>query len=175
MFPNFNYLQHCISCTAVQKITQITQLVGNVNKDYRLQKVVFDNVCLCWCFVLGQRLRETFGLTSERVAGGWTKLHSEELHVLYCWVNVGGRWTERQWDRWDKRNGLEKLKVHTTFHFENLRGRGTMENLGQDEKLKTMWWTGHKRFQFQFAFRWVQYKFFRRNISSANWTHKNGG
>ena len=70
MFPNFNYLQHCISCTAVQKITQITQLVGNVNKDYRLQKVVFDNVCLCWCFVLGQRLRETFGLTSERVAGG---------------------------------------------------------------------------------------------------------
>ena len=71
MFQIFNYLQHCISCTAVQKnYTVCTQHVGNVNKDYRLQKIVFDGVCLCLCFVLGQRLRETFVLTSERVAGG---------------------------------------------------------------------------------------------------------
>jgi len=71
MFQIFNYLQHCISCTAVPKsYTVSTQHVGNVNKDYRLQKIAFDDVCLCWCFVLGQRLRETFVLTSERVAGG---------------------------------------------------------------------------------------------------------
>ena len=30
---------------------------------------------------------------------GWTKLHSEGLHDWYWWVNVGGWWTERQWDR----------------------------------------------------------------------------
>ena len=54
-----------------KKITQISHRMWvNVNKVYRLQKIVFDDVCLCLCFVLGQLLREAFGLTSERLAGG---------------------------------------------------------------------------------------------------------
>ena len=38
---------------------------------------------------------------------------------------------------WDRRNGLEKLKIHTKFHLENLRGRGTSGDLVLDEMLKT--------------------------------------
>jgi len=78
----------------------------------------------------------------------WTKLHSGKLHDLYWWVNNGGEWTERQWDRWDKRNKLEKLKINKKFQLETLRVKGTLGNLGLDEMLKTRWWIGHKGLQF---------------------------
>jgi len=41
--------------------------------------------------VLEQKLRELFVLKTEGLAGGRTKLHSEQLHYLYWSVNVGGR------------------------------------------------------------------------------------
>jgi metal-dependent hydrolase (beta-lactamase superfamily II) len=33
-------------------------------------------------------LRRIFGPKSEEVAGGWRKLHSEELHNLYATPNI---------------------------------------------------------------------------------------
>jgi hypothetical protein len=35
-------------------------------------------------------------------------------------------------------NALQKLKIHTKFQFETLKGRGTLGDLGLDEMLKTM-------------------------------------
>jgi hypothetical protein len=57
-------------------------------------------------------------------------LHSVELHDFYLCVNVGVERTEKLWDRWGKRNKLEKLKIHTKFQLESLRGRDTLGDLG---------------------------------------------
>jgi hypothetical protein len=86
--------------------------------------------------VLHKRQRKLFGLKTEGIAGGKTKSHSGELQVLYWWVNVGGEWTERQWDRWDKRSELEKLKKHSKFQLETLIGKGTWRDLVPNEVLE---------------------------------------
>jgi hypothetical protein len=36
----------------------------------------------------GTVLRRLFGLQSEEVAGGWRRLHNEELHGLYTSLNI---------------------------------------------------------------------------------------
>jgi len=77
-------------------------------------------------------------------------------------VNVGGEWTERQWDRRDERNELEKLKIHTKFQLENKkeeksRPRGNVKD-------NVMNWT--YRITIPVAFRSVKHKFFLRYISS---------
>jgi hypothetical protein len=72
--------------------------------------------------VLEQRLREIFGMKTETAAEEWTTLQSEKLHDLYWSLSAGGWWTERQWDRWDKRNALGKLKIHIKFLFESVKG-----------------------------------------------------
>jgi hypothetical protein len=43
-----------------------------LRKEYRLR--VFEN----------RVLRRIFGLKRDEVIGGWTELHSEDLHNLYC-------------------------------------------------------------------------------------------
>jgi hypothetical protein len=83
--------------------------------------------------VLEQGLRAIFILRKEGIAGGRKKLHIDELHCLYCSLNSGGRRTEIVWDRWDKRNALEKLKIRTIFQFETLKGRRTLGDLDLDE------------------------------------------
>ena len=57
------------------------------------------------------------------------KIAQREADDTYWSVNAVGRLTERQWDSWDKRNELEKLKLHTTFQFETLKGRSTLGDL----------------------------------------------
>jgi len=37
-------------------------------------------------------LRKTFGCGMEEITGEWRKLRSEELHDLYCSLNVIGVW-----------------------------------------------------------------------------------
>jgi len=41
-------------------------------------------------------------------------------------LSGGGWWNEREWDRLDKRNAPEKLKIHTKSQFETVKGRGTL-------------------------------------------------
>ena len=45
----------------------------------------------------------------------------------------GRRWTEREWDRWDKRNALGKLKMNTKFQLETLKVTGILGDLSLDE------------------------------------------
>jgi hypothetical protein len=48
-------------------------------------------------------------------------------------VNDGGWLTERQWDRWDKGNAIEKLGININFHLQTLKSRGSLGDLGLDE------------------------------------------
>ena len=50
-------------------------------------------------------------------------------------MNGGGWWAERDWDRWDRRNVLVKLKIHTKFHLETMGGKDTLGDLGLEEML----------------------------------------
>ena len=56
---------------------------------------------------------------------------------MYCSLNDGGWLTERQWDRWEKRNELEKLEIRTKFQLETMKGKSSLGELGLDEMLKT--------------------------------------
>jgi len=72
------------------------------------------------------------------------EITQRDLHYLYWLLNVGGRWTERQWDRWDKRNTREKFKINTKFKFKSMKGRNNLGYLNLPEMIKIIWWTGHK-------------------------------
>ena len=85
-FYPINYLQHYIPYTVGHtNDTDFIQQVGDMNKEYRLQRIE----CVRWCMfvfvfvfvfvfhrtkheniVLEQGLREIFGLMTEGVAGG---------------------------------------------------------------------------------------------------------
>ena len=81
---------------------------------------LFSIVCVCVCVPQNQtrkycatpRAEGDISSEDRGSSRGWIKLYSGVLHVLYWWVNVGGEWTERQWDRWVKRNELQKLRKH---------------------------------------------------------------
>ena len=45
---------------------------------------------------------------------------------MYWAVNGDGWCTETEWNIHEKRNSLEKLKIHTHFQLENLNERGTL-------------------------------------------------
>jgi hypothetical protein len=75
-------------------------------------------------------LRRIFGLTREDMAGGWRRLHNEELHKLYASQNMVSviksksiTWTG---------NVARMTEVHTHILSENLKGRHRMEDLGVD-------------------------------------------
>ena len=65
-------------------------------------------------------------------------MHIEALHDLYWPLSAGGRGTERQWDRWNKSNALQKLKINIHFQFQAVKGKGKLEVQGIEEMLKTM-------------------------------------
>jgi len=151
-----------------------------VNEHFRLHRIKCIGVCLrlclrspglnTWDTRLEKGLREISGLKSERVSGGWTKLHSEQLHDLYWWVNVGGKWTERLWDRWGKGYELEKLKIDTNFQLKTLRGTDTLGVLGLVEMLKDVM-NLTRKIKIPVPFRKVKYKFFLRYRRSAKGTN----
>ena len=94
--------------------------------------------------VLGHGLIEILGLKSEGVARGWRKLHSEELHDWYWWVNVGGRWTERLWEGWDKRKETREIKNKQKISLGNPErkrhfGRPTTRWDTKDNVMKRTW------------------------------------
>jgi len=71
-------------------------------------------------------------------------------------VKFGGRRTERQWDRWDKSNELENLKIHTIFQLQTVTGTGTLGDLGLVEIFEAyvMNWT--QRIKISVPFRSVK-------------------
>jgi hypothetical protein len=80
-------------------------------------------------------LRGIFGLKSEEVAGGWRRLHNEELHNLYVSPNTIR--VIKSWrTRWSGHVAAwERLEMRTVFLLENLKGRDHLEDLGVDVKI----------------------------------------
>jgi hypothetical protein len=64
-------------------------------------------------------LRRIFGPTRDDVAGGFRKLHNEELHILYASLNIirviNSRMMILAWER---------REMHIMFWLENLKGLG---------------------------------------------------
>jgi hypothetical protein len=56
---------------------------------------------------------------------------------LYWSLSAVGWRTETQWNRLDKRNALEKLKIHTNYLFEAVKVKGNLGVQGRDKILKT--------------------------------------
>ena len=138
-------------------------------------------MCLCLCStklntrnsVLYKCLSEISSLKAEGVAGGWKKLNIGQLHDWYWWVNVGGRWIERQWDRWVKGYELDKLKIHKQFHLELVWETGTsiFWGLGLYKMLTESFMNWTQKVKIPVAYRSVNYKFFIRNSRSVNGTN----
>jgi len=86
--------------------------------------------------------------------GEWMVVGGELKDSATVWTRemVSEFWWVVTWKRegtWGRRYELEKLKMHTQFQMEKHSVLGTLVDLGLDEILKTMWWTGHEGLQFQ--------------------------
>jgi hypothetical protein len=80
-------------------------------------------------------LRRIFGPKIEKVAGGWRKLHSEELHNAYSLTNII-RMIKLRRMRWVG-HVTHILRGEKCVHkiLENLKGSDHLENLGMDGKI----------------------------------------
>jgi hypothetical protein len=76
-------------------------------------------------------LKRIFGPKREEVAGGWRRLHNEELHNLYTSPNVIMVIKSRRM-RWAGHVALTRERemryVYTKFWLKNLKGRTTWVN-----------------------------------------------
>jgi hypothetical protein len=71
-------------------------------------------------------LRRIFGPKREEVAGGWRRLHNEELHqILLGGSNQGGCNGRVMWHAWEMRNV-------SMFLSEDMEGRDHSEDDGVD-------------------------------------------
>jgi hypothetical protein len=76
-------------------------------------------------------LRRIFVPKREEVAGGWRRLHNEELHNLYASLNII-RVIKARRMRWVGHVArMESMKNV----LENLKGRESLENLSVDGKV----------------------------------------
>ena len=123
---------------------------------------VFDGECLCLCLCLclcynDKTWKYCIRTEAEGDILGDERGSSKGMNKIAQW---GDTWfvlvTEwwwvvnwKQWESWDKRNALEKLEIHKKFQFETLRGRRILGDVGLDQMLQTVWWTGHKGLQLQ--------------------------
>jgi hypothetical protein len=83
-----------------------------LREDHRSR--VFDN----------RALRRIFGPKMEDVAGGWRRLHNEELRNLYASSNI------MRVIKWNEMGGT--CTTHTEFWLENLKGNDLSEDLVVD-------------------------------------------
>jgi len=79
-------------------------------------------------------LKGLFGTKRKEVAGGWRRLHNEELHNFYASTNVFRMIKSRMgWAGYVARTG--ERKMHTLFWLEYLKGRDGSEGLGLEGKI----------------------------------------
>jgi hypothetical protein len=79
------------------------------------------------------RVMRIFGHKREEVAGGWRRLHNEELHKLYASPNII-RVVKSRRMRWVD-HVARMGKMHAIFWLEDLKGRDHLEDLGVDGKI----------------------------------------
>jgi hypothetical protein len=79
--------------------------------------------------------RRIFGPKREEVAGGWRRLHNEELHNLYTSQNVIRMIKSRRM-RWAEQV-VRMVEIRNTYKLlsENLKGRDHSEDLGVGGKI----------------------------------------
>jgi hypothetical protein len=79
-------------------------------------------------------LRRIFGSKREEVAGGWRRMHSEELHKLYASSNVKAINSKRErLARHVERIG--EIRNACKIWSENLKERDHLEELDVDERI----------------------------------------
>jgi hypothetical protein len=80
-------------------------------------------------------LRRIFGLRRNEVAWDWSKLHNEELNVLYSSPNIIGVIKSRRmrWRVWGRR------EVRTGFWRGNRKERDHLEGSGIDWRIILLW------------------------------------
>jgi hypothetical protein len=80
-------------------------------------------------------LRRIFGHKREEVAGGWRRLHNEELHNLYVSPNIIRVIKSRKM-RWVGHVVcMEEIEMYRVFWLENLKGRDYLEDVGVDGRI----------------------------------------
>jgi hypothetical protein len=67
-------------------------------------------------------LRRIFGPKREEVAGGWRRLHNEELHNLYTSPNIIRVIKSWRMRRVEMKHAWERCEMHTKFWSKNLKG-----------------------------------------------------
>jgi hypothetical protein len=75
-------------------------------------------------------LRRIFGPKREEVAGGWRRLHSEELRNLYASPNVIRVMKSRRMRLVGHIASMGRREMHTKLWSGNLKGRDHLEELG---------------------------------------------
>jgi hypothetical protein len=87
-------------------------------------------------------LRRIFGPKGEEVAGGWRRLHNEELHDLYASPNVI-RVIKSMRVSWAGHVARMGAKINTQkFGSVDLIGKEYSEDIGVDDKLLLEWILG---------------------------------
>jgi hypothetical protein len=85
-------------------------------------------------------LRRIFESQREEVAGGWRRLHNEELHNLYASPNIISLIKSRRIILAGHVARMGKMRMHTVFRFDNLKGRDQLGDLRVDGFWKILEW-----------------------------------
>jgi hypothetical protein len=111
-------------------------------------------------------LRRIFGLKRNEVAGGWRKMHNDELQNLYASPNL------IRVVKGDEMGGAQKthgdMRNDTKCWLGNLKGRGHSEYLGNDEKIILEWILGKYSGKVRTACIW-----FRMGPMAGSCKHRN--
>jgi hypothetical protein len=77
-------------------------------------------------------LRRTFGSKREKVAGGWRRLHEEELHSLYTLLNIIMVIKQRRMKWVGHVAHMVEMNNACKILVGKPEGKRTLENLGID-------------------------------------------
>jgi len=75
------------------------------------------------------------------LAGGWRRLHNEELRNLYASPNIIMVIVSSR-TRWTRQVAWTRLETHAMILLENLKGLDNSEDLGTDGRIISEWILG---------------------------------
>jgi hypothetical protein len=78
----------------------------------------------------------------EKVAGGWRRLHNEELHNMYASPNIVRVVKSRRLRCAGYVARMGEMRLHIIFWLEYLRGRDYLEDMGVGGKIILEWILG---------------------------------
>jgi hypothetical protein len=84
-------------------------------------------------------LRRIFGTKREEVAGGWRRLHNEELHNLYTSANIIRVIKSKRTRLAGQVARMDITEMQRIFLLENLNGRNYLEDIGVDGNIILKW------------------------------------